>query len=279
MRRALGRGLSQLLASEASGGNILPISSIRANASQPRRHFDEDALRELADSIRVHGILQPITVRPVAEDQYEIIAGERRWRAAQMAGLEVIPASIRSADELETLQLALVENIQREDIGPIECARAYKRLSEEFGLTQESISEKVGKARVSITNTMRLLKLPRRVQDGLEEQKLSEGHARALLQFESEAQMLAVYDQILTKGLNVREVEERAKKQSQPSKKLPQPPRENDDLLAAERALSMHLGAPVRIQPHVHGTGKITIQYFSDDDLIRIFDTLGINVP
>lgn len=275
MRRSLGRGLSQLLASEAPTGTTLPVESIVPNAGQPRRIFDPEALQELAESIRIYGILQPINVRPIGEDRYEIIAGERRWRASQIAGLTEVPVSIRAADEQEVLQMALVENIQREDIGPLECARAYKRLSDEFGLTQETIADRVGKARTSVTNTMRLLNLPKKVQDGLESGKLTEGHARALLQFGTEPQMLAVYDMIVAKGLSVRDVEAKAKQEPKIKKKQ-KAPSISAEIQAAERALSHALAAPVRINRNANATGKITIEFFSDDDLVRIFDALGI---
>lgn len=276
MRRTPGLGFAaQLLASEAAPSNTLPLASIKANAQQPRRHFDPAALQELADSISAHGMLQPITVRPLEDGTHEIIAGERRWRAAQIAKLTEVPVIIRRADELETLELALVENVQREDIGPLECARAYRRLLDEFGQTQESIATRVGKSRVAVANTVRLLKLPKRILEGLETGRISEGHARALLQFGNEAQMLAVYDQILAHDLSVRKVEELAKAAPKETKPV-KPQNINEEVQAAEHALSLFLGAPARIMRQKHGTGKITIEFYSDDDLVRIFEALGV---
>lgn len=279
MRRALGKGLSQLIAEQFEGSaNEVAVSAIVPNARQPRTHFDEAALAELAESIKIHGILQPLLVRPMSEGQYELIAGERRLRAAKLAGLTSVPAMIRSADNRNTLEMALIENIQREDINPVECARAYRRLIDEFDMTQEQVSEKVGKSRTTIANTVRLLRLPKRVIEGLEGGRISEGHARALLTFENEAQQLAVYDQILDRGLTVREVEKAAKPRvaTAPKPKNEEPKGDPNDR-ALEEALGTFLGAPTKLNRGEVG-GKLVIDFYSDDDLDRILESLGFRM-
>jgi len=279
MRRALGKGLSQLIAEQFEGAaNEVAIGAIVPNARQPRTHFDEGALAELAESIKIHGILQPLLVRPMAEGQYELIAGERRLRAAKLAGLTSVPAMIRSADNRNTLEMALIENIQREDINPVECARAYRRLIDEFDMTQDQVSEKVGKSRTAIANTVRLLRLPKRVIEGLEASRITEGHARALLTFENEAQQLAVYDQILDRGLTVREVERAAKPKVAPAPKpkVDEPKGDPNDR-ALEEALGTFLGAPTKLNRAEVG-GKLVIDFYSDDDLDRILESLGFRM-
>lgn len=280
MRRALGKGLSQLIAEQFEGPvSETAVDSIEPNPYQPRRLFDEVALQELAQSIREHGILQPLTVRPLSEGRYELIAGERRLRAAKLAGIPVVPITIRATDDKGALELALIENVQREDIGPMECARAYRRLSEEFGLTQELIAERVGKSRTGIANTMRLLKLPRRIQEGIESEAISEGHARALLALESEPAMLAVYDQILSKGLTVRDVENMGK--SLPKGRVGSAPKlpvaRDPNETALEEALANYFATPVKIERSGRG-GKIVVEFYSDDDLDRIAEILGMNL-
>ena len=277
MRRALGRGLSQLIAEEfESVPREAPIEAIVPNPRQPRTVFDQAALEELADSIREHGVLQPLVVRPKSEDTYELIAGERRLRAAKMAGIRNIPIIIRSADNQTSLELALIENVQREDIGPMEKARAYRRLMDEFALTQEQVAQKVGKARASVANTVRLLKLPTRIQDGLDEGAINEGHAKALLSLDDPEKQLELYDKIVSQELNVRQVESATK--GQPVRAVvrePKPaPEQDPNLKALEEALSTFLGCPVRIQKSDVG-GKMIVDFYSDDDLDRILETLG----
>jgi ParB family chromosome partitioning protein len=273
MRRALGKGLSQLVGEQfESGSTEVPLHAIVPNARQPRTSFDEDGLNELATSIREFGILQPLLVRPVGEGRFELIAGERRLRAAKIAGLETVPILIRSASGQDSLELALIENVQREDINAMECARAYRRLIEEFGLTQDQIADRVGKSRTGVTNTLRLLKLPKRVQEGLESGRVSEGHARALLAFGTEAQQMAIFEQILDKGLSVREVERAAHPKQPTPKPTPKPhPPKNPNLAAVEQRLSEHFGFPVTI-----GGGELTISYYTEEDLERILEVLGI---
>lgn len=283
MRRALGKGLSQLIADQYDGGtNEADIESILPNSRQPRLSFDESALKDLAASIREFGILQPLVVRPVAEGKYELIAGERRLRAAKLAGLASVPITVRSATNEASLEIALIENVQRENINALECAKAYRQLIDEFGLTQEQVADKVGKSRVTITNTLRLLKLPKRIQEGLNGGAVTEGHARALLGFENEAHMLAVYDQILSRGLTVHDVEQQAKphtkSKTKSSKAAPAKSGSSDaNEGALEEALSTYFGTPVHIRKQ-SGSGEMAIQFYSDDDLERILEILGFHL-
>lgn len=277
MRRALGRGLSQLLADQhEAGAHDLPLSAIRANATQPRTQFDEESLEELAESIRQVGVLSPILVRPVGEGAYEIIAGERRYRAAKQAGLEQIPVIVRAANAQSTLEMAIIENVQRVDIGAIEAAEAYDRLIKDFGMTQEEVALKVGKSRSAVANLLRLLKLTEEARQALMNGRITEGHARALLLAKSNDQQLDWLERVLTEGLNVRQTEALAKVGEKPliNQATVQP--EVPPNPVAE-ALREHLMAPVRIESGAK-RGKIVIEFFGEDDLTRIFDRLGIEV-
>src|SRR5947199_5012387 len=191
MMRVLGKGLSQLIGEQADTtiSEVL-VDAIVPNQRQPRTYFKEEAVQELANSIREVGILQPLVVRPLSEGKYELIAGERRLRASKLAGLETVPVLVRAADDRTSLEMAIIENVQREDISPLESARAYRKLIDEFGLTQEQVAQKVSKSRVSVANTLRLLRLPAQIQQALESGDIQEGHARALLAFESEEEQL-----------------------------------------------------------------------------------------
>lgn len=278
MRRVLGKGLSQLLGEQEEGSHVreAKVAALVPNPRQPRKHFDEGQLQELADSIAKVGVVQPIVVRPLDAERFEIIAGERRWRAAQMAGLLEVPIVVRSADNAETLQLALIENIQREDIAPLECAEAYQLLIDNHALTQEDLSKRVGKSRSAIANTLRLLKLPVEVRKSLAVGEISEGHARALLQFDTEAEQTLVHRRILEKGLSVREVERLAKGKSAAAKAQ----KEQTSPPAASRldsALSEFFGSPARISRTNRG-GKIEVEFFSEDDLSRILEKLDISI-
>lgn len=258
------------------------ISAIAPNPRQPRRQFDEGALQDLAASIKEHGIIQPLLVRPAGPGQYELIAGERRLRASKLAGLKTVPITVRSTTNEVSLELALIENIQREDINAMECARAYRQLIDEFDLTQEQVAAKVGKSRVSITNTLRLLKLPTRIQSAVNGGEISEAHARALMGFESDAHMLAVFDQVLEKGLTVKDVEQRAKSVTRPTKKgtsakSAQQTESDPNNAALEEALSTFFGASTKIKKGEIG-GELSIQFYSDDDLDRILDILGFRL-
>lgn len=214
---ALGRGLDALIstgevhADGSSSINEVEIEKIKANPNQPRREFDEEALNELAESIRQIGIIQPITLRQMEDGTYQIIAGERRWRASQMAGLTAIPAYVRTADDEKMMQMALVENIQREDLNAIEIALAYQNLIEQYNLTQDALSEKVGKKRATIANYLRLLKLPAQVQMALQKHEMDQGHARALLGLQQPSLQVKLFNEIQQKGYSVRQVEEMVK--------------------------------------------------------------------
>jgi ParB family transcriptional regulator, chromosome partitioning protein len=277
MRRALGKGLSQLIAEQLeTGPTEIPVESIVPNQRQPRTHFDESSLEELASSIREYGVLQPLIVRPLGDGQFELIAGERRLRASRLAGLHTVPVLLKSAGNQASLEMALIENVQREDINPVECARAYRRLIDEFGLTQETVADKVGKSRVAVANVVRLLKLPKRVLEGLEEGLISEGHARALLGFESPVHQLAMYDLILERGLTVRDVEKAAKQTPQPAKPSDAADRDPNQV-ALEDALSNYLGSRAKITRSEKG-GRLIVDFYSDDDLERILGTFGFRM-
>ncbi len=274
MREALGKGLIQLLSEQEQASlREIPIDAIQPNPRQPRKRMDEESLHSLADSLKKVGVVQPVIVRIIGQNQYELIAGERRWRAAKLAGLQRIPAVIRTADTIESLQIALVENLQREDISPLEAAEAYQVLIEEFGLTQEEVAQRVGKSRPTITNALRLLRLPLPIRESLASGKISEGHARALLQCDTETEMLLIHEQIIKKGLSVRQVEKLARQKGgdAPSR----PTSEPRELTPLERALSERLGAPVRIHSKKE-RGQIVIDYFGEEDLTRILEALGV---
>jgi ParB family chromosome partitioning protein len=295
-KKGLGRGLSALLenietdittgtrsedAARVLGSvAMLPISQITANPFQPRSVFDQDSLMELVQSIRTLGIIQPVTVRKMGYDQFQLISGERRFRASQIAGLNEVPAYIRVANDQAMLEMALVENIQRKNLDPIEVAISYQRLIEECKLTQEAMSERVGKKRATITNTLRLLKLPPEVQRALRKNEISMGHARALLSFDTEAEILRWLKRIHDEGLSVRQVESAGKTddntqaQAKPIKKRPMPLSFEQQKMKAD--LMDRFGTKVDIKRDEKGTGKIEILFHSDDDLRRIFDTLEI---
>lgn len=281
MRRALGKGLSQLIADQAeSTVSEIPISSIVPNRKQPRTVFDEEALKELANSIQRVGLLQPLVVRPIGDNRYEIIAGERRWRASTIAGLTVVPALIRATSDHGSLELALIENIQRENLSPLESAKAYKRLMDEFNLTQEDVAIKVGKTRTTVSNTVRLLRLPVKIQQCLEEGKITEGQARPLLSLSSEVEQLAVFDQIMSRGLQSREIEklvQQGKGSKAPRKKRSVIDSGDPNWRALADTASERLGSPVSLSGSEMG-GTISIQFFSEEDLIRIMDLLGIQI-
>lgn len=273
MRRALGRGLSELLGEQA-GGELqeVALKSISPNPNQPRKEFDAEAIAELAESIKKVGVMQPIIVRERATGNYEIIAGERRWRAAQIAGLSTIPVVIKQSNDIDTLQMALIENIQREDISALELAEAYRLYLDTAAITQESLAGRVGKSRVSIANTLRLLKLPEEIRTALRSGKISEGHGRALLRFETDAERLVVFARINEKNLSVREVERLA----QAGVRLKKERQQNPQPDSLSTALSERLGSPSRIIRKSKG-GRIEIEFFDDDDLSRILEDLGVS--
>ena len=269
-RRALGRGLGALIPSayqeEKSTESQVPLNAIQPNRLQPRQVFAEATIDELAESIRQKGILQPLLVRRV-DGGYELIAGERRLRAAQRLGMEQVPVTIRDCADGEMLELALIENIQREDLNPLEEARGYRRLSDEFALTQDEIAKRVGKDRSTVANTVRLLQLPQEVQREIERGALSAGHARALINAGSEAAKIKLAREVVARQLTVRETEKLAKRQARPMADV--------ELRAAEHRLTEALGTRVRLHTRRGGAGKIEIEYYSLDGLNALIDRLA----
>jgi ParB family chromosome partitioning protein len=272
---ALGRGLSALIPSRdgaSASANEIPLSEIRANPNQPRRDVEHANLEALATSIADHGVLQPILVTETL-DGYRIVAGERRVQAARLAGLERIPAVIRQLADREQLELALVENVQREDLNPIEEANAFRQLNEEFGLTQDEIARQVGRARTTITNTLRLLELDEGVQAAVADGRLSEGHARALVGLPAVQQLHLVLS-IVDNGLSVRQAEELARRLREPRPARPAAERRTDpDLERVEDDLRSALGTKVSVARGRKG-GRIVIEYYTDEDLGRLYDRL-----
>ena len=270
----LGKGLDAIfMENESEDKNstvTLKISEIEPNKDQPRTEFDDKALSELAESIALHGVLQPLLVRPLMYGGYQIVAGERRYRASRMAGLTEVPVVIKELDDNETVELAMIENLQREDLNPLEEALGYKYMMEKLGVTQEEAAQKVGKGRSTVTNALRLLKLPDEVLAMVESKKLSPGHARALLAFESEAQMIEVAKLIVSKGLSVREVE----KMSKNTEKTPKPTKKakRDTYFdEVEISISENTGRKVKVNEK---TKKIEIEFFDKDDLAKIAKSL-----
>lgn len=272
-RSKLGRGLDTLLpVQEAAVGSTdfleLDIAQIHPNPNQPRTDFDEEALAELAASIRENGIISPITVRKMDENNYQIVAGERRYRAAQIAELTKIPAYIRQVDDDSLLQLALIENIQRQDLNAIEIALSYNSLSLAFGLTQEQIADRVGKPRSTVANYLRLLKLPAEIQLGLKDGRIEMGHARALAGVESPERQLAVYQQIVEEGASVRRAEELS--QAQPKQKKSTREERLNEQKDIEDGLNMLLDSKVKLTYNANGAGRIVIPFKSDEELERL---------
>ena len=278
-RPALGRGLSALIpdtpapAAPAQAERTLDVDSdlLRPNKFQPRTQMDDERIDDLARSIRANGIIQPIVVRKV-EQGYEIIAGERRWRAAQRAGLHRVPVVVRDIPEDRLLAVALIENIQREDLNPIEEAQAYRRLADEFHLTQEQIADAVGKDRSSIANTVRLLRLPQEVRGNVASNALSMGHARAILALADEAAQLRLARDVIARSLSVRETEALVKKAAAPEEKKPEK-KIDVHTRAAEDKLRMSLGTRVRINRKGKG-GRIEIEFVNEDELHRLYERL-----
>ena len=277
MRRS-GRGIAQLMADVPSTTpTSLPISSLVRNPNQPRQHFDEDALEELAASIREMGVLQPLVVRPAEAGKYEIVAGERRYRAAAMAGLSEVPVVVRAAGTQAALEMSIVENVQRADISAIECAVAYRRLADEFGLSQDEIAVKVGKSRVAVSNTLRLLRLPEDVQTAVNTGRISEGHARALLMVDSPVRQAALFHRVVDEGLSVRETERLARAGTEARPPVgPKPVKRNDpQWTALSESLSEYFGSPSKLAKTDKG-GRLVVDFYSEDELQRILEKLGI---
>lgn len=296
-KRGLGKGIGALFGNDIEETDIvaqdihqinendkekvtsLKLAQIEPNKEQPRKNFDEEKLQQLADSIKQHGVIQPIIVKDLNNGYYQIVAGERRWRASRIAGITEIPAIIRTYDELATMQIALIENLQREDLNPIEEALSYKALLDDFALTQEKVSEQVGKSRSAIANTIRLLSLPKQVQKLLEEGAISGGHARAILSVTSEEGKLQLAEKIIENELNVRQAEQLAKAlNAQKQEKEPTQPQTSAfdlQLQGIQKRMSDLLGTKVKI---LNGAkkGKIEIEYYSANDLERVLKLLNI---
>lgn len=277
-RKALGRGISALLSDYSAPGDELlevDVDLIDPNPDQPRSHFNEAKLEELAQSIKVNGIVQPILLRRIANGRYQIVAGERRWRAAQRASLHKVNAVVRDIPDAKLLELALIENIQRQELNPIEEALAYQRLIKTLGLTQDQVAQQVGKDRSSIANYLRLLRLPDEIQRMLEDEVLSMGHARALLALEAEDAQLKLAHEIVNGKLSVRETEQAVKQfGAERSIRERSTPKENDaNIRAAELKLKRFLGAQVKIQQSQNG-GKIEIEFGSMSELDRIYSII-----
>lgn len=256
------------------GEQMMKINMVEPNRDQPRKNFEEDALLELADSIKQFGVLQPLLVRK-QKDYYEIIAGERRWRAAKMAGMKEVPVIVKEFTEQEIVEIGLIENIQRENLNPIEEAMAYKRLMEEFGLKQDEIAERVSKSRTAVTNSMRLLKLDERVQQMIIEDMISTGHARALLAIEDRDQQYELANMIFDEKLSVRDVEKLVKSLKNPKKVKEKKVVENSFIYTdLEEKLKEVIGTKVSIASKGKGKGKIEIEYYSDEELERVFDMI-----
>ena len=296
-KEALGKGISALLdnikddwsSKETKGilnesiktqSNIdIPLSEIEINPFQPRADFDEQALNELSESVKVHGVIQPITVRQLSNNKFQLIAGERRLRASKMAGYKTIPAYVRKADDQEMLEIALIENIQREELNAVEIAINYKRLMEECNLNQEQLGNRLGKNRTTVTNYLRLLKLPPDVLSAIKAKKLTMGHARAIINIEDPVAQLDIFKEAIKKELSVRQVEELAKlyKDKKPSQGAAKTDKASMPLAyrKIQDELSTLLATKVQLKLNKNESGDITITFYSDDDLNRILDIIG----
>lgn len=277
--RALLEGMDSSLSNEGAllgTSNAIPLSQIEVNPFQPRHDFNEQAMQELANSIRIHGVIQPITVRKISAKKYQLIAGERRLRAAKLAGLAEVPAFVRTADDEQMLEMALIENTHREDLNAIEVAINYKRLIDECNLIQEDLAEKVGKDRATVANYLRLLKLPPEIQQAIKDKTISMAHARALINVSDPVTQLQLYKEILDKELSVRQTEQLArdftttKKRS--DKKSPSLPHAYQRI---QDRISSHLSTKVQIKRRRLGKGDIVIQFYSDSDLEQLAELLS----
>lgn len=279
-KKALGKGLNALFAEDLTDHKQeikeIEIYNIQPDKNQPRKTFEKDALEELAQSIKRNGVLQPILVREDKPDTYTIIAGERRWRASKLAGLKTVPVIVKELTDYQMMEVSLIENLQREDLNPIEEAIAFDRLQKEFNKTQEEISEIVGKSRSAITNSLRLLQLDKEISKFVEDKKISPGHARAILAVEDTSKRIQMANMIIENNLNVRQAEELAKKFNNP---LPvfekKPVKRQPEVLALESKLQKQIGTKVKLS-YLKGKGKIVIDFYSNDDLDRILEILQV---
>lgn len=295
-KRAMGRGLDALLSDNrtvlteegvskeleelrhlATQFSLIPVDKIEVNPFQPRTNFDIEALKELSESIKVQGIIQPITVRQLDEDTYQLISGERRLKASKMAGLTEIPAYIRTGNDQQMLEMALIENIQREELNPVEVALSYQRLIAECNLKQEELGDRVGKKRTTVNNYLRLLKLPPDIQAGLRDGKVSMGHARALINIDSVDIQLSIYKRIIEEDLSVRKVEDLVRELADREEKKPNSQKKPADyaLLQLQSKLSSRFGTKVQIKKGTDNKGEIKIPFVSEEDLNRILEMLA----
>jgi len=270
----LGRGLGALIPRAAVGLRDIPVDAILPNPLQPRTHFDEQELEELAQSIREHGLLQPVLVSQRRDGTFQLITGERRWRAAQLAGMPSVPAMVKEATPQASLEMALVENIQRRDLNPLEEAHAFRQLIDEHGLTQEKLGQRIGKSRVAVTNTLRLLQLPEPVREALASGSITEGHARAILMANGETQRLLLLERVLADHLSVRDTEALAREMNAPSARTHAAEAVTDpDVERLEDAFRQALGTRVRLLKGRRG-GRLVIHFFSDDELQGIYEAI-----
>lgn len=273
-------GLKENVVEAATGVLRIPVDQIEPNPKQPRRDFDEQALQELAQSIRLHDIIQPVTVAKLGVNKYRLISGERRWRASKLAGLKDIPAYIRQANDQELLELALLENLQREDLNAMEIALSYKRMMEELEHTQEQVAERMGKDRSTVTNYIRLLKLPPDIQVAVRAGELSMGHARALINVDTIDKQLYIFEEIKAKGLSVRQTENLVRamyKEGTPDKK-PAGPLLPPTYKKIEDKLASHFSTKVLLKHSKNGSGQITLDYYSLEDLNKLLDQMNITI-
>ena len=290
-RTGLGRGLGALLEEQAphstevisgegaapkGGINEILLDSIEVNPFQPRTDFNQEALEELSESIKIQGIIQPITVRQLNDNNYQLISGERRLQASKLAGLEKVPAYIRKVDDQQMLEMALIENIQRENLNAIEIALSYQRLLSECDLKQEELGDRVGKKRATVNNYLRLLKLPPDIQIALRDGKLSMGHARAIINIESVDLQLDIARQIIENDLSVRKVEELVRQKTKPAVEKPPKEEPSYEIVKLQDRMSSHFGTKIKISSDVNNKGEIKIPFVSTDDLNRILDILDM---
>jgi ParB family transcriptional regulator, chromosome partitioning protein len=275
--RGLGRGLGALIPPATVGLREVPVDAIRPNPQQPRTQFDQHELEGLAQSIREHGVLQPVLVSQQSDGTFQLITGERRWRAVQLAGLLTLPAMVKEATPQASLEMALVENIQRRDLNPLEEAQAYRQLLDEHGLTQEALAQRIGKSRVAVSNTLRLLHLPDEVRQALAEAAITEGHARAILTANGEPQRLRLLARVLAQRLSVRETEALARELNAPAMPMSveaMADAADPDVERLEDAFRQALGTRVRLIRGRHGGGRLVIHFFSDEELQGIYEAI-----
>ena len=270
--RGLGRGLGALIPRPTAGVREIAVDAIRPNPWQPRTHFDEHELEEMADSIRAHGLLQPVLVSQQRDGTFQLITGERRWRAVQLAGMPTLPAMVKEATPQASLEMALVENIQRRDLNPLEEAHAFRQLLDEHGLTQEQLGQRIGKSRVSVTNTLRLLHLPEPIREALANGSITEGHARAMLMANGEPQRLRLLERVLADHLSVRETETLAREMNAARQRAPSLARDAD-VERLEDEFRQALGTRVRLVKGRRG-GRLVIHFFSEDELAGLYQAI-----